>query len=127
MLTAGTRGNCLLADYHFDPKTNELNQAGKAKIQGIYKSSPSAQKIALVQNFGNQAVVDARLQNVRSMIDQWYGSQSFVDVAVSSHVPTRFSGARVHGLQTRAADSIPVPAIPVASGTGSTSDVGVGQ
>jgi len=127
MLERGFRTNCLLTDRHFDADTNNLNQAGIAKVAGIYKNAPTAQKVALVQNLGNQAVVDARLNSLRSTIDQWYGSGAFTEVAATEIFPTQFSGARVHALQTLSSDETPVPAIPVATGTGSTSNIASGN
>ena len=127
MLERGYRANCLLTDRHFDADTNELNQAGIAKVASIYKNAPRAQKVALVQNLGNQAVVESRLISLRSTIDQWYGAGSFTQVAATDIFPTQFSGARVHALQALSADETPVPAIPVATGTGSTSDVASGN
>ena len=124
MVERGYRANCLLTDRHFDADSNELNQVGIAKVAGIFRNSPHAQKVALVQNSGNQAVVDARLNSLRSKIDQWYGSGSFTEVAATDIFPTQFSGSRVHALNTLSFDETPVPAIPVATGTGSTSDVG---
>lgn len=124
MLDRGFRNNCLLTNQHFDTNTNELNQAGIAKIAGIFQNSPRGQKVALVQNLGNKAVVDARLNSLRSTIDQWYGSNAFTEIAAADNFPTQFSGQRVSTLQTLANETTPPPFIPVATGTGSTSDVG---
>ena len=127
MLDSGYRWNCLFTADHFDADTNMLNEVGKSKLAGIFKNNPVGQKVALVQNDGNGGVLEARVQNLRSTIDKWYGNGSFNEVALATEFPTTFGGARVENLNKKFGDETPPPVIPVASGSGSTSDVGVGQ
>ena len=127
MIQSGVRWNCIFTAQHFDPETNELNSSGLAKIQGIFRNSPLDQKIALVQTGGNERVVDMRLENLRNVIDQWYGPSSFVEVAKTGEYPGSFAGNRAETINFQYGEQTPPPVIPVASGTGSTSDVGVGQ
>jgi hypothetical protein len=127
MFESGYRWNCIFTANHFNVDTNTLNEAGRSKLAGIFKNNPIGQKVALVQNEGNSGVVDARLENLRSTIDKWYGSNSFEQIALSSEFPTMFNGGRVHELNRKSLDETPPPVIPVASGSGATSDIDVGN
>lgn len=127
MIESGIRWNCVFTAQHFDPDTNQLNSAGRAKIKGIFRNSPINQKMALVQNAGDSSVVEMRLQNLRNVIDQWYGADSFTEIAKASEFPGSFAGSRAQSINFQYVEQTPPPMIPVASGTGSTSDVGVGN
>jgi hypothetical protein len=127
MFETGFRCNCVFTDNHFDEETNELNDAGKAKIAGIYRNAPKGHKLALVQNDGNSRVVDARLRNLESAINTWYGSDSFSEIALTDNFLPTFSASRVEILNQMSGAQTPPPIIPVASGTGSTSDIAVGN
>jgi hypothetical protein len=70
MVNNGWRRQNLLGDYHFDPETNELTNAGEMKVQWILSQAPihrrdiyvqrattghkTATRIAAVQGFGSQ-------------------------------------------------------------------------
>ncbi len=127
MFEDGFRCNCVFTDNHFDAKTNELNDAGKAKIAGIYRNAPKDHKLALVQNYGDPGVVDQRLRNLESAINTWYGSGSFSEIALTDKFLPTFAAERVQILNQLSGQQTPPPIIPVASGTGSTSDVAVGN
>lgn len=126
MLESGSRWNCIFTAGHFDNDTNSLNDAGISKLRDIYRNNPIGEKIALIQTGGNHGVADARLQSLRSTIDKYYGSGSFTEVAMATEFPSTFQGRRVETLNRIYQDQTAPPLIPVASGTGSTSDVGVG-
>lgn len=123
----GFRSNCVFTAEHFDPETNLLNQAGQAKVQGIFRNNPRGQKMALVQNSAAGHVVDARLDSLQSTIDEWYGNGSFMEVALTDQYSAGFSASRIQAINQLGLDATPPPIIPVASGTGSTSDSNVGQ
>ncbi len=125
MLEDGYRCNCVFTETHFDGATNQLNEAGKSKIRGIFKNNPIGQKVALVQNSAPGNIVDARLENLQSTIDQWYGTDSFAEVALTEKYPTGFAASRVEAINQLSNTETPAPVIPVATGTGSTSDVGI--
>ncbi len=127
MLDAGCRSNCLFTANHFDTDTNELNDMGRAKVRSIFRNFAMADKYALVQNDGNRSVADSRLQNLQNAIDNWYGSDAFVEVAVTDLYPVGFAGSRAESINNLSLQETPPPVIPVASGAGSTSDVAVGQ
>jgi hypothetical protein len=127
MFEQGIRCNCLFTSVHFDPNTNELNQTGRSKVQAIFQNNPIGQKIALLQNAGNSRDVQARLQNLQNTIDTWYGQNAFMEVALSDYSPTIFTGSRSQLLNELRAKQTAAPIIPVASGTGTTSDVASGQ
>jgi hypothetical protein len=127
MFDSGFRCNCVFTDNHFDAETNELNDAGKAKIAGIFRNAPKGHKVALVQNAGDANDLDARLRHLESTIDTWYGTDSFSEIALTDKFLPGFSASRVETLMQLSGETTPPPVIPVASGTGSTSDVGVGE
>lgn len=125
MLDCGYRCNCVFTETHFDADTHQLNESGKSKIRGIFRNNPIGQKVALVQNSAPGKIVDARLANVQSTIDQWFGADSFIEVALTEKYPTGFAASRVEAINQLSITETPAPVIPVSSGTGSTSDVGI--
>lgn len=127
MIDTGVRWNCVFTAQHFNPDTNDLNATGRAKIKGIFRNAPIDQKMALVQNSGDPAVVEMRLASLRNVIDQWYGTDSFSEIAQTNQFPGSFSGNRAQSINFQYNAETPAPVIPVATGTGSTSDVGVGN
>ena len=127
MIERGIRWNCVFTSQHFDPETNQLNSAGKAKVRGIFRNSTLDQKMALVQDSGDSAVVRMRLASLRTVIDKWYGTDTFTEIAQAPEFPGGFAGSRAQSINFQYIEQTPSPTIPVATGTGSTSDVGVGN
>ena len=124
MLTHGYQLNCVFNGSHFNPGTNELNDVGIAKLQGIFRNNPQGQKVAYVANSGAAGDVEARVGNLRNSIARWYGSDTFSEVAATNVAPTVFAGGRVETLHQLGVAKTAAPIIPVASGTGSTQNAG---
>jgi hypothetical protein len=113
-----------LSDEHFNPETHELNQAGRVKIAGIFKNNTQQEKAVLVQTTYDPSIADARLNEVRVAIDKWYGTDSFNEIAITHQFPGKASGTRSEIVNQLYGEGTPEPLIPVATGTGSTSNVG---
>jgi hypothetical protein len=124
MLSAGIAANCLFSDYHFDSKTGELNNAGRARLRTIVQNMPVGQKSILIQDTGLPEVNNDRLTHLQEVVQQWYGRENFNEIAVTNRYPIPGSGPRFEAINQLYNDGTPVPVIPVATGTGSTSDVG---
>lgn len=120
MIQSGINANCLLSDHHFDGETGELNAAGKSRLRSIAQNNPVGQKAVLIQNTGDQMVNNQRQTYVQQVVSDWYGGSGFSQVAVSNSFPIRGPGARIETLDRLYSEGTAPPIIPVASGSGST-------
>ena len=120
MLQAGVNANCLLSNHHFDKKTGELNAGGKTRLRTIAQNNPVGQKAILIQNTGDQMVNNQRMTYVQQIINDFYGQESFAQVAVSNSFPVGGSGARTELVnQLHAEQGIALPVIPVEAASAS--------
>lgn len=126
MLQSGINANCLLSDHHFNPQTGELNAGGKSRLRSIAQNNPIGHKAVLIQNTGDQMLNSQRQTYVQQVVNDFYGGTGFSQVAVSNSFPVRGSGQRIENVNRLGAEALAPPVIPVASGTGSTTE-GISQ
>lgn len=122
MLQSGINANCLLSDHHFDVDSGELNAAGKTRLRTIAQNNPVGHKAVLIQNTGDQMVNSQRLSYVQQVVSDWYAGSGFSQVAVSNSYPIRGAGGRIETINQLYVEGTAPPIIPVASGTGSTTE-----
>ena len=124
-INAGYERQCVLSSVHFDEETNELNAFGKTIVSGLVQNMPQARRTVFVHRGGDEDQAQRRLDSVRESLESMFGQASAAQVAFSSELPVRGSALRVENLQRLEFEAIPVPVIPIASGTTSVS-AGIG-
>lgn len=127
MLDDGWRLGCVFTDDHFAYNSDELNQAGQAKLAAIMKNNAIGQKAFYVQRSASSDLAKRRLTAVRTTVEKWYGLEDVTEIAYADRLPMLGDGNRTEIVNQLNIDGMPAPVIPVASGTGSTSDVQSGN
>lgn len=127
MLDQGWRAGCIFTNDHFVADSEQLNEAGQAKLAGIMKNNAIGQKAFYVQRTENGDLSRQRLATLRTTVEQWYGLDQVTEIAFTDHFPTPGAGLRVEIINQLNQEETPAPVIPVASGQGSTSDVQSGD
>jgi hypothetical protein len=117
MTQRGWQCECTLTSDHFDPQTQELNRAGKAKIHGIMTNLPEIARQVHVYQDSTAEVAAARLSNVRAEIQNSFVALPEPQLAVTTYVPHGMNGALVEDVQKRFVENLPDPAVPAAKTT----------
>lgn len=64
MVNNGWRRQNLLGDYHFNPQTNQLTNAGKMKVNWILTQAPQQRRNVFVQRAGEEMHTTVRIASV---------------------------------------------------------------
>ena len=67
MINNGWRRQNLLGDYHFNPETSELTQAGEMKVQWILTQAPPNRRSVFVQRAENEMQTASRVAAVHQL------------------------------------------------------------
>lgn len=104
-----------LSDYHFDPETGALTDAGKTKIDAILVESPCAFRAVFVLNARDVQRSVARMESVQ----EYLGNNPFaqdVPIFETCTVPFTFPAQYVDRVARDFIETTPTPRIPVVSG-----------
>lgn len=80
MINNGWRRQNLLGDYHFNPETNELTNAGKLKVNWILSQAPVTRRSIFVQRGGQELATTARVSAVHDYAGNMSPSVGQIDV-----------------------------------------------
>lgn len=119
MVQSGWINQCTLDDSHFD-EAGKLNNIGEKKVAAIMMNFPADQRMVLIAPHRDTTVVDARLDDVRGIVNRWYGAEMAARVDTTNKVPLPFSGNRVQAINARYMAQLPSPTIATASSSGSS-------
>jgi hypothetical protein len=114
MTQRGWQCECTLTSDHFDPQTQELNRAGKAKIQGIMTNLPEVARQVHIYQDSTPEVAKARMENVRAEIQTSFMSSAEPQLAITLYKPHGMNGSLVEDVQKRFVENLPDPAVPAA-------------
>ena len=123
MIDRGFEKHCTLQAKHFDPETNQLNRFGSSTLAGIMQNVATQHRKVFIQRSTEAHVSEARTEAVRNAVATWYGNVPAPQIAISDQFPTTTPGGRIEAINRLLSEGTPAPIIPVASGTGSTSDL----
>ena len=119
MINNGWRRQCLLGDYHFEPGTNQLTNAGKLKAKWILTQAPQEQRTVYVQRGEDQSATASRIAAVHS----WAANQSSVAEPImvnDTHLVSEGHPAgAVDNMFVGFQSNQPAPMLPAASGSSS--------
>ncbi len=113
---AGWCNECTLSNDQFDPETNELNRAGRAKVAGIMNNLPTPARQVLVYHNGNQEQTEARIQSVNANLQKEFGDLPSPVVSFTRRLPQGMSGLLVEDTQTKFIQALPPPGVPKPDG-----------
>jgi hypothetical protein len=112
MMQRGWQCECTLTSDHFDPTTNGLNAAGKAKINGIMNNLPEVTRQIHVFQDSDAAVVQTRTASIRDELQQKYSTLPAPELAVTTYVPHGMTGALIEDVQKKFVEGLPEPTVP---------------
>jgi hypothetical protein len=117
MTQRGWQCECTLTSDHFDAKTQELNQAGKAKIYGIMNNLPEIARQIYVFQDSTPGLAETRMTAIRKEIETAYPSLAAPPVALTQYVPHGMNGSLVEDVQKKFVEGLPEPKVPRAKTT----------
>ncbi len=106
-----------LYDYHFDPKTHELNSAGRLHLQWILRHAPARHRLAYVQQGAAPEISEARLANVRAVAQSLVGEGALPPVVLRTTTATGRLAEEVDIIRRQELETIPEPRVPVEHST----------
>jgi len=118
MYNRGLESHCRLTDAHFDPKTNELNSAGKSKIAGIMANLPTASRNIYVFQGNDQTRAQERLAEVQAQVGQWFGHLPEPAIAMTTNPFYGQAGNIAERINAQFVEGMSAPVIPTGGGGG---------
>lgn len=110
----------LLADHYFDPKTQQLNEAGRRKVQWILLDAPEERRIVFVHRTISIDETQQRVAAVRNYMADLGPDAPTASVVVSTIPADGTSAARVDWVNRKFITVLPEPKLPEAKQPGDT-------
>jgi hypothetical protein len=117
MIQNGWRRQNLLGDYHFDPETNELTEAGKLKVSWILTQAPANRRSIFVQRGVDEAQTAARIAAVQGKASTMNPAVGPIDVNDTHIVAEGHPAGAVDSVFVGFQENRPLPVLPT-SGSG---------
>ena len=122
MINEGFEEQCVLNETHFDSGTHELNRFGLHTVAGIVQNMPSHRKHVFVTQDADETITQARLANVQTTLQTYYGQIApSAQVSLSTKQPAFISGVRAETISNKFISGQPVPNIPISSANSTVS------
>jgi hypothetical protein len=120
MVNNGWRRQNLLGSHHFNPETNQLNAAGQLRVQWTMTQAPADRRSIFVER-----TLDPNVNNQRMAAVQEYATLVAIDgrapqVAQTYIVSEGRPATLVDFTNTKFQQSMPLPVLPAAQPTGSS-------
>lgn len=104
-------------DYHFDPETQELSQAGVAHLQWLMTDAPMQHRRALVQTSALEGANDTRVASVQEIASRLSGGQGSLPVELRNTTLSGRPAREVDAIRRKDLESIPDPRIQYGTGS----------
>lgn len=108
----------MISDYHFDPGTTQLTEAGRLKIQWILTEAPTQRRVVYVHKAATIQDTAARVTAVRQVAAQLVSPGEDLPVYESSVPVPTWAADRVEIISRKSNTAIPAPILPAASSGG---------
>ncbi len=124
MVANGWRKQNLLGDFHFDPQSGQLTEAGRLKVQWILTACPEQHRLIYVRVAGTREETAARVAAVQQLAaqlatDELAPMAPMTPVMTTSISDDGWPAVQVDMIARKFLSSTPVPQLPAT--TGSTS------
>ncbi len=110
----------LLADHYFDPITQQLNEAGRRKVQWILLDAPEERRIVFVHRTISVDETNQRVAAVRNYMAELGPGAPTASVVVSTIPADGTSAARVDWVNRKFITVLPEPKLPEVKQPGDT-------
>ena len=117
MVSNGWRRQNLIDDYHFDPQTGELTEAGRMKVRWVLREAPEQHRILYVHCGENVQETTARLDVVRqhAVTILPHGQ---LPIIMETDIPSGgWSAATIDAVGRKYLESVPLPVLPPPTGS----------
>ncbi len=112
MVAKGWQRQNTLGDYHFDPNTHELNQAGQMRLRWIANQVDPQRRAVFVYRGLTQEITAARINSVHHHLANTLRPEFPPMVMDTAIPPVDRPGEQIDQIQTRALSSTPEPILP---------------
>jgi hypothetical protein len=118
MVANGWRRQNLLGEFHFEPGTGQLTEAGRLKIKWILTAGPEQHRRLYVHTANSNPETVARIVAVQQLASQ-ISPTNLPPVMATSISDEGWSANQVDAIQRKYMSSQPSPRVPAASAGGS--------
>lgn len=125
MVANGWRRQNMMGDFHFNPNTGELTEAGKQKVRWILTVGPQQHRVLYVHTGTTEQETAARLAAVQELASQ-ISPSNLPPVLATSISDAGWPAAEVDAISRKYMSSTPVPRL-AAPTSGGSSGGGGGQ
>lgn len=119
MAAKGWQRQNTLGDYHFDPNTHELNQAGQLRVRWISGQADPQRRTVFVFRGFTQEITAARMNSVQHHVANTLQRDTMPAVIDTGVPPIERPGEQIDQIQSRVLSSTPEPILPPYQAAGS--------
>lgn len=120
MIANGWRLQNTLADHHFDADTNELNAAGRLRLETILTERPVDHRMVFVLQGKNATKTAARIGSVHEASADYLPSGELAEVAATSVRPAEWPAVEIDKTYRSYQEAKPKPQLPTRAGVSSS-------
>ena len=125
MVSNGWRRQNMLVEFHFEPATGQLTEAGRLKIRWIVKEAPQQHRIVYVHTADGSEETDARIAAVQLLVARYAPPGEMLPVLPTSISEEGWPADQVDLIGRKFQSSIPDPRLPkMESGSSGSSSSG---
>ncbi len=120
-ITNGWVMSTTLYEYHFDPTTDELTQAGRLRLRWILQSVPDKYRLAFVQTAESSEASQRRMTSVRSEAVAMVGDGNVPPIMLRVTSPLGRPAIEIVNIRRAELQTQPAPRIPLPSSSSGVS------
>ncbi|RMF87750.1 MAG: hypothetical protein D6741_20150 [Planctomycetota bacterium] len=112
MVRNGWERQNLIADQHFESGTNELNGAGKLRIEWILTQATKPHRVIYLRRCMSPEDTAERLENIRKWAANYLPEGTEPNIMISTLAPVGWPAERVNAVDRKFTSSMPDPRLP---------------
>lgn len=120
MVSNGWRRQNMLGEFHFEPGTGQLTEAGRLKIRWIVTEAPQQHRIVYVHTADGSQETDARIAAVQQMVARYASPGELLPVLPTSISDEGWPADQVDLIGRKFRASTPPPRLPSEANSGSS-------
>jgi hypothetical protein len=126
MVANGWRRQNMLGEFHFEPRTGQLTEAGRLKVQWILTVAPQQHRLVYVHTADSKEETAARLAAVQQLAVK-ISPESLPPVLPTSISDEGWSAAQVDAIERKYMSATPSPRLPMPNPSSGASGGGGGN
>jgi hypothetical protein len=109
-----------LTNFHFDPATQQLTEAGRLKVQSILTQHPAQFRTVYVVQALKEQETTTRMGAVQDTIQYFAANGTVPDVRLTTEEPRGMPAHEVQAISTKFTETMPDPRLPPSTGASAT-------